>query len=356
MLASVASRSLVFALATATPPLGADAAAPTPKEQALMEHACRSVQAGLAHDAYDRCLEARLLSLRADFGPDLSKLSASARGKIDAACSPAQALHGRDDYIDCLSGQLTALSASPARALIAAPAEAPVPAVDTSSLPADASEGAEPGESESTFFTVQTAFGALAGTFVAGALLFLGVRARRARPVCRVCGVNVPASTDMCHACRHNAAEAVRQAANQRAEQRRTAEAEDRRRQDEAEERRLEDLRRAELQQRRRLDEARRAEEETARREELARRDAEERRRAEAAASFDADESVFDPYAALGLPAGAGEDDVRAAYEEAKVKYDPELVADLGYDAKEHFKKKFRAVERAYRMLAEASL
>ena len=65
---------------------------------------------------------------------------------------------------------------------------------------------------------------------------------------------------------------------------------------------------------------------------------------------------MFDPYAALGLPPGAGEEDVRAAYEEAKVKYDPELVADLGYDAKEHFKKKFRAVERAYRMLAEASL
>ena len=82
-----------------------------------MEHACRAVQRpAAAHDAYERCLAARLVSLRADFGRDLSRLSASARGKIDAACSPAQASRGREAYIDCLSGQLASLSASRARA------------------------------------------------------------------------------------------------------------------------------------------------------------------------------------------------------------------------------------------------
>ena len=46
------------------------------------------------------------------------------------------------------------------------------------------------------------------------------------------------------------------------------------------------------------------------------------------------------------------DEEVRAVYEEATVKHHPELVADLGYGTREHFKKKFRAVERAYRMLA----
>ena len=337
---------LVIALAAPAPPAGA----PTPKEQALMEHACRSVQAGLAHDAYERCLETRLQSLRADFGSDLSKLSASARGKIDAACSIAQTQRDREGYLDCLSEQLAALSAAATRGRQPAQTVATTPPPDAAPLPVEAAPP-EAGGLTSAMVGV-TAVG-LTLVAIGGAVVVFRMKTNRAQQVCRVCGAGVDGTADLCPACRHEAAAALRQAAIDRAEQKRAAETDARRLQEEAEAQRLEQQRREQLAERRRLDEARRAEEEAARREELAQRDAEERRRAEAAASFDADDSVFDPYAALGLPPGAGEADVRAAYEEAKVKYDPELVADLGYDAKEHFKQKFRAVERAYRMLDE---
>jgi hypothetical protein len=95
---------IVIAVAASAPQTVVDAAVPSAKEQALMEHACRFVQAGAAHEAYGRCLEARLLSLRADFGPDLTRLSPSARASIDAACNPVQASRGRDGYLDCLTG------------------------------------------------------------------------------------------------------------------------------------------------------------------------------------------------------------------------------------------------------------
>jgi hypothetical protein len=347
MLASLAGKSLVIAVATAAPANSADAGPPTPKEQALIEHTCRSVQVGLAHDAYDRCLEARLLALRADFGPDLTKLSASARSKIDAACSPDQAL-GRDQYIGCLSSQLMALSASRVRATppARAAAETVVP-VDEAAVPVALAPD-QPGWSS---MTVGMAAVAVTLLLAAGALVLFRAKSRRAAPVCRVCGVGVPGTADLCTACRRDAAEAVRQATNQRAEQQRASEADERRRQEEAEVQRLEHLRRDEEQQRRRLEEARREQEEAARRDEVARRAAEERQRAEAAASCDADDSVFDPYLALGVAPGASDDELRAAYEEAKVKYDPEEVAHLGYDAKQHFAAKTRAIERAYQML-----
>jgi len=84
----------------------------------------------------------------------------------------------------------------------------------------------------------------------------------------------------------------------------------------------------------------------------MARRAVEERQRAEAAASCDADDSGFDPYLALGVAPGIGGEELRAAYEDLKVKYDPEEVAHLGDDAKQHFAAKSRAIERAYQMLA----
>jgi DnaJ-domain-containing protein 1 len=209
-----------------------------------------------------------------------------------------------------------------------------------------------PGSRDLSLATVGAAVVAAASVVVAGALVFFAVRARRVRHVCGACGVRVAGSADRCPACRHDAAVAARQTANKRAEQRRAAEAEERRRR-EGEEQRLETLRRAEQGQRRRLDEERKAEEESARREETARRGAEKRQRAEAAASSDAQESAFDPYVVLGVPPGASDEEVRAAYEQAKVKYDPEEVAHLGDDAKRHFAAKSRAIERAYRMLAD---
>ena len=349
MLATVAGRSLVIAAAAAAPQSDAGAAVPTAKEQALMEHACRLVQTGLAHDAYQRCLEARLLSLRADFGPDLTQLSAASRAKIDAACSPAQASLGHDGYLGCLTEQLASLAAR-ARATVPAGGGAAPPATDVTPVVDDSPVVAEP---EPTLLSVRTAAVAAAGVVAAAALVFFGVRARqRKRVLCRVCGVGVDGAADLCSACRRDAAEAVRQAANDRAGQRRAVEAEERRQQEEAEQQQVEGVRREQQEQQRRLDEERRAVEEAAAREAIARRDAEERRRVEAEPSCDADESAFDPYAALGLPQGAGDAEIRAAYEEARLKYDPAEVAHLGYDAKQHFARRWRAIERAYQLLA----
>jgi hypothetical protein len=340
---------LVIAVAASAPQTDVVAGVPSAKEQALMEHTCRAVQGGAAHEAYDRCLEARLLSLRADFGPDLTRLSAPTRAAIDAACAPAQVSRGREGYLDCLTGQLAALAAR-ASAPRAAQGGTATPAIDAGPVSSDSPSFSS---QESSLSRVGVASAAAAIAVVAGALVFFGVRARRGRRVCHACGVRVAGTADLCPACRHDAATAARQAASERAEQRRAAEAEERRRLEEAEEQRLEEQRRAADEQRRRLDEERRATaEEAARREATAARQAEERQRAEAAASRAADESTFDPYLTLGVAPGASDEEVRAAYEEAKAKYDPEEVAHLGDDARQHFAARSRAIERAYRMLA----
>jgi hypothetical protein len=341
-LALAAGGSLVFAMAVSAAQDRGDAAAPTAKEQALMEHLCRSVQVGPAHDAYGRCLEAQLLSLRADFGRDLSRLPAAARTKIDAACSPAQTLRGREGYLECLSGQLRALRVRPARKPPAAQADAPVATAAAAPLPVEAPPSAE---SESPLLNARTAAAAVGAVVVGGALVFFGLKARRSRHVCPTCGTGVPAAAELCPACRRHAADAKRRAASGRAEHQRTAEAEARRQREEAEARRLEEQRRQEEERRRRAEEA-------ARREEEARQLAEARERAAAAVSSDADESVFDPYVALGLSPGASDDEVRAAFEEARLKYDPEAVDHLGYDAQQHFARKWNAARRAYELLA----
>ena len=346
-LAAIAGRAVFLLFAASAAAHAADPAAPTPKEQALMEHACRTVQAGAAHEAYESCLQARLTALRADFGVDLSKLSAGARAKIDAACREAQTLSGREGYLDCLSGQLASLSsASPARA--AAPAPGAAAAV---SEPAPVAVDSAPPPSTSPWVVIGAFAGVLAVIAVVGGLIFFRMKGRGARQVCRVCGVDVPGSAEMCSACRHDAAEAIRQAALDRAEQKRAAEVEERRLQEEADAQRIEEQRREEIAARRRAEEERLAQEEATRREEAARRAAEERERAEAAASFDADDAVFDPYLALGLTPGASDAEVAAAYEDLKVRYDPEEVAHLGYDAKQHFAQKSLAIERAYQTL-----
>jgi preprotein translocase subunit Sec63 len=62
---------------------------------------------------------------------------------------------------------------------------------------------------------------------------------------------------------------------------------------------------------------------------------------------------VFDPHAVLGVPHDAGLDDIRAAYEQAKTKYDPDLVSHLGDEARAHFQTKAESVEHAYQMLSD---
>ena len=354
MAASFVGRSLVFAVATLPQLSPADAGAPTVMEQALIERACPAPHTPAAYEAHERCLGARLASLRADFGRDLSQLSTAARGKLDAACSPEQVSRGREAYIDCLSAKLASLSAArvratptPADAVVAAPAATPSSAAPSTPAP-----------QESSMLTLQLAAAGLAAVAGVAALVFFVMKARRARHVCRVCGVRVTGATDLCAACRHEAAEAVRRAAAERAEGERAHEAEQRGQREQAEAQ-SRDRQRQEEERVRRVEESRRQDEEARRREEDARRQEEDARQAEdrrrsGADAGDAADSVFDPYFALGLSPSASGDEVRAAYEAARLKYAPDQVAHLGDDAQAHFAAKFLAVERAYQMLADA--
>jgi len=100
----------------------AEQAPPTPIEQALMEHVCSVVPAGgpPESDRYLACLRTQLLSLRTDFGKDLSRLSVADRKAVDAACNDVRATSGRDAYLDCLGNQLTVLRSKRARSAPAA--------------------------------------------------------------------------------------------------------------------------------------------------------------------------------------------------------------------------------------------
>src|ERR1700682_5382596 len=110
-------------------------------EQALIEHACSATPTAGAPetDAYQECLGAQLLSLRADLGRDLSRLSASERRTLDSVCSGVRAA-GREAYLECLSTRLASLrdrrrSAAPAPAQGTALAPSSVSAPSTSPAP-----------------------------------------------------------------------------------------------------------------------------------------------------------------------------------------------------------------------------
>jgi preprotein translocase subunit Sec63 len=60
---------------------------------------------------------------------------------------------------------------------------------------------------------------------------------------------------------------------------------------------------------------------------------------------------VFDPYTVLGVSRDASQEDIHAAYQEARLKYDADQVDHLGLELQQHFKAKAQAVERAYQQL-----
>ena len=66
------------------------------------------------------------------------------------------------------------------------------------------------------------------------------------------------------------------------------------------------------------------------------------------------DESVFDPHALLGVSRGAAPDVIEAAYRDAKMKYDPDLVEGLGHSLQEHYRAKARAIDEAYERLRQS--
>jgi hypothetical protein len=315
-------------------------------EQALIEHACRSQLPGIAgSDAYQDCQSERLRSLRADFGRDLSRVTVADRKTLDSACSKARAAEGREAYLECITLQLAAIRNR----------RNPNPqASDATTLPVP-SENAEPtslavpaAELSSSLSPVWIVVGVVTLVAAIGGA-FLAVKNRRViTRKCRVCGEDVPQGGDLCPKCRHEAAEALRQAAADRAEEERAHKEELRRQSQREEELRQQRARENEEARLRQQEDERRREEDALRREQ----EEEESRQRSRAAGVEA-EDVFDPYAILGVPRDADKEAIDAACQEARLKYAPEQVAHLGSELQEHYKRKAEAVERAYKILTE---
>ena len=327
----------------------ADAEVPTAIERALMERACAATETVPAQSyAHQHCLDAKLLSLRSDFGRDLSRLSAPDRRRIDAACSRLRASDQREAYLDCLSAQLTDVHNRQNRGKTPTSEEARVvSAAAPESAALAVSQQAPQASSWGVFALVG---GCAAGLLIVGGVAFVALKSRRTTHPCRVCGV-VVADSDLCPACRHEAAEALRRAAGERAQTQKALEEEERRqRESEVEERekRARDEEEARL---RELELARQHQEE----EELQRQAQARVTVATAPSGVSVEETdVFDPYVVLGVPSEAGPDAIRDAYQQAMTKYDPKLVEFLGDEAQAHFKTKAQSIERAYQMLSGA--
>lgn len=322
-----------------------DSSAPTAIEQALIEYRCRTTQSAGAPgtDSYLECPSVQLLSLRTDFGRDLGRLSAAERRTIDSVCSKLSA--SRDAYVDCLNGQLVSVS-NRRRRQKPDPAAAAAPPPLSESVP---SESPAPEAAPVSSWAPILWIGATVVTISVGVGgVLLAMKARRGPRTCRICGVGVPDSGDLCQKCRREAAQAVKSAAAERAERQRVQEEE-----------RNRTVGHEEVERRQRLfqeEEARLRQQEQARQEEQARREADLRQREEEAArqrsqAAGALEEVFDPYTVLGVSRDASREDILAAYQEARLKYDADQVAHLGVELQEHFKAKAQAVERAYQQL-----
>jgi DnaJ-domain-containing protein 1 len=339
----------VFALGTAPQVDPPDSDVPTAIERALIERTCRATELSTKIDAHRQCLNAQMLWLRSDFGRDLSRLAGPDRRRIDAACSRLSAAGQREAYLDCLGNQLVTLHNRRNRGNPAVTQEVAV-AVAASPLLAPLAAPVQT-HAASSWTSAMVIGGTLGTVFAAAGFVFLTRRSRRAPHRCRTCGVDVPDS-DLCPICRHEAAEALRGANAERAQNQRAQEEEERRQHEQE----------MEQQEQRARDEH----EARMREQEMARQLAadEELRQADAAvlpvvspaeklAPVVDELEVFDPHAVLGVPHDAGLDDIRTAYDQARTKYDPDLVSHLGDEARAHFKAKAESVERAYQILSD---
>jgi hypothetical protein len=270
----------------------------------------------------------------------LSNLTGAERKTLDAWCGKFQAARDRDAYLACLNRQLVRLKDQRAMKTKAAEAAGSAEAPENEPAPAVASVAAQspPPEASSGMLWLILAIGGVAS---AGGTAFVMMRGKRtSQTACRGCGAAVEGSGDMCANCRHEAAEARRRAIAERAEEERV-QAEKTKREAELldEEARREQARRdeaqrlaAEAEQRRREDQDRRL----------------QQARAENAGE---DDGAFDPYAVLGVTPDATADQIRAAYEQAKKKYDASQYEHFGGELQAHFRAKAEAVERAFQML-----
>jgi hypothetical protein len=345
---SVMAPFAMMAIGTAPQIDTPDPSPPTAIEQALVERACSNVASGRTFetDPHAQCLAAQLVWLRNDFGRDLRRLSASERSMLDSSCSRVQTSQGREAYLDCITGQLTALRNRRNRAKGAAAEPPPVTAPLANTAPPDTTSAQR--ASSPTAMIIGGVLLTIAA-IAAGALALL--RNRRQRTCCE-CGAAVPDSGDLCSDCRRSAAEEVRRVATERLTQERAADEQQRKLRAQEEEQRRRAARKEEEARLRVLEDARQREE-TRRREEQARRQAEDAlRRSQVAAVESRPVEEFDPYVVLGVPRDTTRERIRAAYEEAKTKYDHENVAHLGVDIQDYYHAKAEAVDRAYQMLA----
>ena len=326
-----------------------DAEAPTAIERALMERACVATETVSAQSyAHQHCLDAKLLSLRSDFGRDLTRLSAPDRRRIDAACRGLSASDQREAYLDCLSVQLTAVHNRQNRGKTPTPEEAVVASAATPESAAVAASQQTPQASSLGVFALVG--GSVAGLLIVGGVVFVARKSRRTTHPCRVCGI-VVADSDLCPTCRHEAAEALRRAAGERAQTQKALEEEERRQRESEAEEREKNARDEEEARLRELELARQRQED----EELQRQMPQTVSIASAPSPASVEEpDVFDPYVVLGVPSEAGADAIREAYRQAMTKYDPQLVEFLGDEAQTHFKTKAQSIERAYQMLSGA--
>jgi hypothetical protein len=317
-----------------------DPGSATAIEQALIEQACSTTRTAGAPDtdAYHECLSAQLLSLRNDLGRDLGRLSSAERRTLDSVCSDIRAAGGREAYLDCLSARLTSLrnrrkSATPAPAPGTALTPPPVIAAASPAPPVRQASSRSSGLwIGATLLTLCAAVGGV----------FFAMRARHVPRKCRGCG-DVPESGDLCQKCRHEAAEAVRGAALARADQQRAQAEEARQQEEHGGEQHGQKALQEEGEARLRQQEEALQPEEDAREPEEAPEPEEAREREEA----------FDPYAVLGVPRNATREDIDAAYQEGKVKYDADHVAHLSPEVQEHFKAKAQQVHRAHQQLTD---
>jgi hypothetical protein len=333
---------------TAPAPATQEPLVPTAIEQAIAEYRCTAAQtAGTqAASVYDVCLNGQFDSLRDDFGRNLSRLSAGERRTIDTICNKVPASVDREAYVKCLSDQLVVLrnrrgpASPPAAAAAAASA-----AADTSS-PESVPAASAPASAKSSMPMMIGV--TLVVLLAAGGVASFAMKSRRRSHKCRTCGQPVE-SGDLCSKCRHDAADALRHAAVQRAQQEQAQQDEQRRQREQEEE----------LARRRAFEreDAQRRHEEQVRLEGEARREEAQRLQDAAGASdrklreAELAESVFDPYAVLGIQREATADAIRAAYEEARSKFSPDLVAGMSNELQEHFKARADAVERAFQAL-----
>ena len=313
---------------------------PTAIEHALVEYLCRTVQrpAMIGTEEYQRCYASQLSTLREPFGRDLSSLTAADRKTLDSTCGQMQATRGRDAYLACLYGQLMTLKERRSRGK--PPVTAEVPAVPPAPVEDAATAVAPVPVPEPSSSTLWWVVGAIAAAAGAGGVAFVAMRSKRPQQVCRGCGAAVEGSGDLCANCRHEAADARRRAIAERVEEERALQEKVRRDAQVQEEERYRELQRREEELRLRAEEERRTQEERERRLRAAQRD-------EVAAA-----GAFDPHEVLGVAPDATRDAIRAAYQQARAKYDPREYEHLGVELQEHFRAKAAAVERAYQMLA----